>query len=304
MDDAYLDTVRLLLAIAPDVFRSDVFAMKGGTAINLFVRSLPRLSVDIDVVFLPWNLERQDALHAIGAELDGIRERLGRLGLDITSVASTGEATRTLLVRDDSTMVKIEVNTIFRGTILPVRMNSLAIAAAERFQVDLRVPVLHVDELYGSKLVAAMDRQHPRDLFDVLQLEDSDGITDGMIECFVMYLAGHNRPTHEVLGGTAKDLTLEYSSTFRGMTAAEVGLDALVDVQRRLLRDMPSRLRPRHRDFLATLMQARPDWSLVTCPHAANLPAIQWKLKNLRKLQQTNPVKFELQAKLLADVLQ
>jgi len=50
MDKTYADTVRLLLAVAPDVFANDIFAMKGGTAINLFVRDMPRLSVDIEDV--------------------------------------------------------------------------------------------------------------------------------------------------------------------------------------------------------------------------------------------------------------
>lgn len=53
MDKAYADTVRLLLTAAPDVFANDIFAMKGGTAINLFVQDMLRLSVDIDVVGFP-----------------------------------------------------------------------------------------------------------------------------------------------------------------------------------------------------------------------------------------------------------
>ena len=54
MDKSYANTVRLLLAVAPEVFANDIFAMKGGTAINFFVQDMPRLSVDIDVVYLPW----------------------------------------------------------------------------------------------------------------------------------------------------------------------------------------------------------------------------------------------------------
>lgn len=53
IDQAYIDTVRLLLRVVPDIFRNEIFAMKGGTAINLFVQDMPRLSVDIDVVYVP-----------------------------------------------------------------------------------------------------------------------------------------------------------------------------------------------------------------------------------------------------------
>jgi len=52
MNQNYIDTVRPLLAIAPAVFASGRFAMKSGTALNLFVQEMPRLSVDIDLVFV------------------------------------------------------------------------------------------------------------------------------------------------------------------------------------------------------------------------------------------------------------
>ncbi len=51
MNQLYLDTARLLTQVAPFVFAQGVFALKGGTAINLFIRDMPRLSVDLDLVF-------------------------------------------------------------------------------------------------------------------------------------------------------------------------------------------------------------------------------------------------------------
>ncbi len=99
MDKAYLDTVRLLLDAAPEVFRAGVFAMKGGTAINLFVQDLPRLSVDIDVVYLPHEKPRAAALAEIATELTAIRERLKQRGIaaDVTATA-VGDETK-LFVR-------------------------------------------------------------------------------------------------------------------------------------------------------------------------------------------------------------
>lgn len=52
MDNRYKATVALLLDVMPFVFEQKCFAMKGGTAINLFCRDMPRLSVDIDLVFI------------------------------------------------------------------------------------------------------------------------------------------------------------------------------------------------------------------------------------------------------------
>jgi hypothetical protein len=51
MNPTYAATARLLTEIAPVVFESGIFALEGGTAINLFLRDMPRLSVDLDLVF-------------------------------------------------------------------------------------------------------------------------------------------------------------------------------------------------------------------------------------------------------------
>lgn len=303
MDNAYADTVRLLLTVAPDVFRNPAFAMKGGTAINMFVRDMPRLSVDIDVVYTPWNILRNEALAAITAELAAISERLTRIGLSVDTVGNTDTGDRTLLVSSGVSVVKVEVNIVFRGTVLPVQKRSLVTRAADMFAAELELPILAIDELYGSKLVAAMDRQHPRDLFDVWEMYKAGGLSDEMVECFVTYLAGHNRPMHEVLFGRQKDIAQEYRTTFVGMTAADVALKTLVETRERLFKELPERLKANHRQFLIGLARAEPEWSLLKCPHAASLPALQWKLTNLQKLKKTNSEKLEEQANALEQKL-
>lgn len=194
MDKSYADTVRLLLAVAPDVFANDIFAMKGGTAINLFVQDMPRLSVDIDVVYLPWQVPRDEALHAIHTELTAIAQRVQSLGVQTRRIRSKDRGDTKLIVENETSQVKTEVNEVFRGTVLPVRRLPVSTRTAGLFGVEFELPILATDELYAGKLVAALDRQHPRDLFDVWRLFESGGITDTMIECFVIYLAGHNRP--------------------------------------------------------------------------------------------------------------
>jgi len=183
MDKAYIDTVRLLLQAAPEVFANPIFAMKGGTAINLLVRNMPRLSVDIDVVYRNWQTERQQALSDITKELGAISERLRKLDLHCRKVSSGDLGDTKLLVENESCQIKIEVNTVFRGTVLPVETRGLSSQTSEVFSMELQLPTLAIDELYGSKLVAALDRQHPRDLFDVWQLYESGGLSEGMVEC-------------------------------------------------------------------------------------------------------------------------
>ena len=76
MNPTYLATARLLTEIAPVVFESGIFALKGGTAINLFIRDMPRLSVDLDLVFTDHRLPRAEALAAINEALRAARDRL------------------------------------------------------------------------------------------------------------------------------------------------------------------------------------------------------------------------------------
>ena len=299
MDKAYADTVRLLLAIAPDVFANDIFALKGGTAINLFVRDMPRLSVDIDVVYTPWQHTREQAMAAIAAELDAIAGRVAKLGLSTRTIASKDLSDTKLLVENEASQVKVEVNVVFRGTVLPTERRMLTGQTAQMFSAELEVPVLATDELYGSKLVAAMDRQHPRDLFDVWQMFESGGLTDAAVECFVTYLAGHNRPIHEVLFGNAIEIAGEYTNSFVGMTTTAVGLDTLLQTRARLRAELPQRLTDKHRRFLTGLARAQPDWGLLQCPHAAELPALRWKLANLQSFAQRRPADFGKHADLL-----
>lgn len=299
MDKSYADTVRLLLSITPDVFANEIFAMKGGTAINLFVRDMPRLSVDIDVVYTPWQHPREQALPAITAELNAIAGRVARLGLTTRAVPSKDLGDTKLLIEDESSQVKVEVNVVFRGTVLPTERRALTSRTASMFSAELEVPVLAPAELYGSKLVAAMDRQHPRDLFDVWQMFESDGLTGAAVECFVTYLAGHNRPTHEVLFGNDKDIASEYTDNFVGMTTKPVALDTLLQARGRLRSELLHRLTDKHRRLLIGLARAEPDWAQLQCPHAAELPALRWKLANLQTFRQRRPQDFEKQGSIL-----
>lgn len=303
MDKAYADTVRLLLSITPDVFANDIFAMKGGTAINLFVRDMPRLSVDIDVVYTPWQHPREQALPAITAELNAIAGRVAKLGLTARTVASKDLGDTKLLIENESSQVKVEVNVVFRGTVLPIERRALTGRTAQMFSAEFDVPMLATAELYGSKLVAAMDRQHPRDLFDAWQMFESDGLTDVAVECFVTYLAGHNRPTHEVLFGNEKDIAREYTDNFVGMTTEPVELDTLLQTRERLRSELPRRLTDKHRRLLIGLARAEPDWTLLHCLHAAELPALRWKLANLQTFRQRRPADFERQASILEEQL-
>jgi predicted nucleotidyltransferase component of viral defense system len=303
MDKTYAETVRLLLRVAPEVFASGLFAMKGGTAINLFARDMPRLSVDTDLAYTRWQEPRETALNAISREIGEIGNRLRRQGLEVRITTAPGLGESKLFINQGDVQVKVDVNLVFRGTVLPVATRSLVPVATEMFSAELELPILAEAELYGGKLVAALDRQHPRDLFDVAELYEAGGITDKMVECFVTYLAGHNRPIHEVLFATPKDIEQAFRTSFLGMTTNPVSVETLVAARESLLKELPARLTDKHRRFLLGLASATPDWTLLACPHAAELPALRWKLQNLERFKKMRPDAFERQVQTLESEL-
>ena len=299
MNATYVATARLLTEIAPTVFESGIFALKGGTAINLFLRDMPRLSVDLDLVFADHRIPRPDALAAINEALRAARDRLAKREFQVQALAAADMGETKLLVKRGDLTVKIEVNTVIRGTVHPTRTAALTTAASEALMADLELTLLSPEDIYGGKLVAAMDRQHPRDLFDVMELFAHGDITPEIRRAFVVYLASHNRTIHEVLFPTPKDIQLAYEGSFVGMTTEPVTLDALLAARERMFRELPSALDANEREFLRTLVRAQPDWSLLGIPHLEELPAIRWRLQNLEQLSRSQPERFRA----LADAL-
>jgi len=303
MNQIYLDTARLMIQVAPLVFADNVFALKGGTAINLFVRDMPRLSVDLDLVFVDHRLGRDEALAKINDAIRKAVDQLKKRGFQ-THAATVPDAGETkLFVRRDKLEVKVEVNFVLRGTVHPVRTTSLTPKAREALLADLELPVVSLEDLYGGKLVAALDRQHPRDLFDVMQLFLHGGITPEIRRSFVVYLASHNRPIHEVLFPNLRDISGEYENSFKGMTTEPVELKALVSARERMIAELNVGLDAAEREFLLSLARNAPNWDLLGIEHLEQLPGIRWKLENLGRLAKTNPKKLKEQAQELERLL-
>lgn len=299
MNPTYLDTARLLTQVAPLVFVHNTFALKGGTAINLFVRDMPRLSVDLDLVFPDHTLPRDEALARISEAVRQAAERLKKRGFQTHAPAAAAGETK-LLVRRGPIQVKVEVNFVMRGTVQPVRRASLTPAARDVLMADLDIPVVSLEDMYGGKLVAALDRQHPRDLFDVMQLFAHEGITPGIRRAFVVYLASSNRPIHEVLFTPLRDIRHDYEHNFQGMTAEPVPLDALLAARERMVREIQQGLDDNERRFLLSLAAGAPEWSLLGIAHLEHLPGIRWKLHNLAQLQKIDAQRFTEQVEALA----
>ena len=304
MNQIYVQTVNLLLDVVPAVFKAPCFAMKGGTAINFFVQDMPRLSVDVDVVFCDHTVDREEAMRQISRELSRIRTEILSMGFEAESRKSKEEDEVKIIVSSAEIQVKIEVNFVFRGTVLPVQTLSLSKSTQSLFSKNIEVPSLAVSELYGSKLVAALDRQHPRDLFDVKKMYETYGLTSEIVDCFVVYLAGHNRPVHEVLFPNPQPIAEIFNNEFAGMTYEVVNVEELESVRSKLMEGLPKALTEKHKEFLLSLVRGFPDWEKLSYGHLRDLPALKWKLQNLEKLKAKDLERFDFQYEELVRLLE
>lgn len=187
----------LLVRVIPLIAEETCFALKGGTAINLFVRDMPRLSVDIDLTYLPI-ADRSASLAEIDASMRRIANRIkeGILGATVTPGMLNRETiTNKLFVEAEGVRIKIEVTPVFRGCVYDPETRSVSPAVEVRLGFA-EIQVVSFADLYAGKLVAALDRQHPRDLFDVRVLLAHEGIDNTLRKAFVIYILSHNRPIH------------------------------------------------------------------------------------------------------------
>ena len=286
-DSAYFKQTQLMLRVLPHVAAEKRFALKGGTAINLFVRDMPRLSVDIDLTWLP--LEPRDAaLENIGQALRGVADAVRRTvpGTTVQESRARGmEHASKLTVSTAEATIKIEPNVVLRGAVFPSEERELCAGAEDLFELSATASTLAVADLYGGKLCAALDRQHPRDIFDVKVLFENEGVTDDIRAAFVVYLASHDRPMNELLDPARKDFRQAYEREFAGMVAERVEYEELVGVRERLIETVRSTLTENEKRFLLSVKQGQPDWQLMPVAGIDQLPAIQWKLANIRKMK-------------------
>lgn len=281
--ESYRRQVGLLLRLLPFVSAEECFALKGGTAINLFFREMPRLSVDIDLTYLPVK-SRPESLAEIDAAMKRIQKRIEK---DIPSSTVTNRLTEKaitkLLVRTEGAMVKIELSPVMRGTVFEPEWRSVSSAVEDAFQFA-EIKVVSFPDLYAGKILAALDRQHPRDFFDVRDLLANEGVDDALREAFIVYLLGHNRPMGLTLSGRRKDLTAEYKNGFVGMTGIPVSMDDLMATRTDLIDIIIGGMPEKHKRFLIGFESGNPDWSLLGVAHASGLPAVLWRRQNLDTL--------------------
>lgn len=293
----YKRQVSLLLNVLPEVAKEDCFALHGGTAINLFIRDMPRLSVDIDLTYVPIE-NRPTSLENIASALLRIRDRLEKLIPDIQ--IEHKQAISKLLVTAKGVNIKIEVNQVGRGTLYAPKKIALCKKAQTEFDAFCVVPLVPLAQLYGGKICAALDRQHPRDLFDIKYLLDNEGFTDEVKTGFLLSLVGHDRPIHELIHPHFQDQRQTMINHFEGMSAEKFTYNEFESTRATLISKVSESLTENDKKFLLSVKNVDPDWGVYDFER---FPAVQWKLQNLAKLKSINPEKHQEQFELLKEKL-
>ncbi len=277
--------MRLLVNLLPIVEKQTCFALKGGTAINLFIRDMPRLSVDIDLAYLPVE-GRDQSLEgintALGNIIEDIQKRIPRAQVKAVKLKGTDKRCK-LLVQQGATHVKIEVTPVLRGSVYPSRACRISENAEKTFGFA-SMTLLSFEDLFAGKICATLDRQHPRDLYDTYWLLQHEGITQSLKNAFMVYLMGHNRPMAELLAPKFQDVSPLYRAEFEGMAYEPVDLERLEDTLLELVIQIHKALNDSDRRFLLDLKKGNADWQKFALPEAQILPAIQWKLLNLERM--------------------
>jgi predicted nucleotidyltransferase component of viral defense system len=277
----YFKQVELLVRILPIVGSVRCFALKGGTAINLFYRDMPRLSVDIDLVYTPIKnrdsslAEISDGFLEIGRSIE---RRIPDANIQFSRMGKT-EYIIKLLVQVNRSIIKVELSPVLRGTVRASEVMRMRSAAEETFGFA-EVPVVSFEDLFAGKIIAALDRQHPRDLFDIKLLLEYEGITSTLKEAFLVYLISHNRRILEVLDPPLLDIKHVFETDFRGMMMKPIAISELEEVRVDLINKINSSLTEEDKQFLIQFKKGNPDWDHINIPHIKDLPAVRWKLYN------------------------
>jgi predicted nucleotidyltransferase component of viral defense system len=285
-DTVFFRQAELLLRVLPFVNEEEIFALKGGTAINFFLRDLPRLSVDIDLTYLPVN-DRETALNDIDKALLRISEKVEKKIAGVRVFPKKDhdlDILAGLLIRRDDETVKIEPNPVLRGSVFPTETRALCQGAQDFFELSIEARTLSFEDLYGGKACAALDRQHPRDLFDIDMLFKNEGLPEKVRKAFIVYLVSHSRPMVEILNPQWGDLRPVFEREFQGMVVEPVTPEELRTIGGQLVSKLREEMTQEEKQFIVSVKEGKPQWNLLGMPGIENLPAVQWKLLNIGRM--------------------
>jgi predicted nucleotidyltransferase component of viral defense system len=275
---------QLLLKILEVAISDTSYALKGGTAINFFHMNMPRLSVDIDLAYIKIN-SREEFLAENELFFNKLKAEITkRYGYNVRLVQTKDLLSKQVIVSDNEAEIKIEANLVLRGTVYP----SVILNSCEKIEQDyglkLKTNTLSFEDLFAGKFCAALDRQHPRDLFDVMMFFKEKTITESLKKAFIVYLISGNRPISELINPNRLNHRIPFENEFVGMTDVIVSYEELENARERLIQELNRALEKEDRAFLLSFKAGNPNWDLLGIEHIKHMPAIKWKLMNIQKM--------------------
>ena len=295
MNESYKKQASLLLDTLPEVAREEDLALHGGTAINLFVRDMPRLSVDVDLTYIPI-AERNESFSLINEAFRNIEKRLkARMKSPVVRIQ---EEQLKLQIANQGAQIKIEVNQIIRGCLSAPIIRPLCEKAQEVFDAFCEIKVVPDAQLFGGKIIAALDRQHPRDLFDIKYLLDENHIDDLIKPGIILCLLSSNRPIYEILNPSRTDQRQAFEKQFKGMSDEPFSYVDFEETREKLIIRINELLNDEDKQFLLNIKKLSPQWDLYDF---MNFPAVQWKMKNLEVFKEKNEDGYNKAVRRLAD---
>ena len=293
----YAQKVEMLLRLIPIVMEEGVFAIHGGTAINLFLKDLPRYSVDIDLTYIPL-ADRKTSLEDINTHLQSISDKAKKAfkGMHIVPNFSTSK----LLCEYRGKQVKVEVNQTKRGLVGgDAVITPLSDKAQDEFGLYCEANIVPLTQLYGGKIAAALSRQHPRDLFDVKHMDiPLAECREGLIFC----LLGSDRPIHESFAPRLIDQREAMVNQFEGMTDIPFTYEDFETTRSKLIADVNQLMTEADKQFLISFESGKPEWEGYEFEYMKEYPSVKWKQLNLEKLAKQNPQKMEEEAQKLRTI--
>lgn len=283
LEEGFKNQVQLLLSVLPEIAKIEQLALHGGTAINLFERDMPRLSVDIDLTYLPiqdWETTNTE-IEKIGSQLTKEIPSILK-GVIVERVSKYPR----IDISNSSAKIKVEIPQVIRGAIGDTRNMILCDAAQDQFDAFCEMRIVPKGQLYGGKICAALDRQHPRDLFDIAHLLQNEGLSPAIIRGFIFGLCSHSRPLVEMVKPNLKNQQDAFEKRFVGMTNTDFSYDDFEQTRLNLVTSIHENLTQIDRDFLISFDLGEPDW---TIHDFSKFPSVQRKLEHLQRFKRAKP---------------
>lgn len=299
MNETYKKQVGLLIKIVPLLYRIKEFAIHGGTAINLFVRDMPRYSVDLDITYIPIK-DRESSLAEINTLLLTLKSQIERAIPNVKVIHKP--AIWKLQCAADGATVKIEVNGTKRGIIGNVEVRELCLKAQNEFNANCKANIVSLSQLYGGKIAAALSRQHPRDMFDYkyMEIDSFDVIKEGLMLC----LFGSDKPIIESLNPNMTDQRQALDNQFKGMTDTPFTYEEFESARIDLINKVNSLFDKSDKEFLLSFEMGEPNWKKCCAGDLSEHPSVKWKLQNILNLKYSNFAKFNNGVEKLRDYLE